>query len=211
MWEVLIEGRVLRTNAMNDLLVPSETMALCIAAEFASQQGIILPLSTPLYNLACTAIDTFVTEDLAAGMRCRTPHFCCALRVMSLPSCLAAEDLEAELRATRLAFFDTALATGHGMSSAEADKFMREGEAAALSGTVIPLHAAVAAAKEEGAAPVAAAAAAAVSGLGRNSSGAMTSMAAAGTGKLRDLMLDFLETDTVRDRVFHFQCGHGAW
>jgi hypothetical protein len=92
----------------------------------------------------------------------------------------AAEDLEAELRATRLAMFDAALATGHGLSPDESDAFMRDGEAKALAASGTP------------------ASPAAVSTPGRSGSGAMTSGAPAGTGKLRDLLLDFLETDSVR-------------
>ena len=137
-------------------------MALCIASEFAAQTRVILPISTPVYNLACTAIDTYVTEDPAA-----------------------AEDLEAELRATRLATFDTALFSSQGLSPAQADEFMSRGEAEALAMSVA----------SQAAAP------AALSGAGRSGSGAMTSGAPSGTGKLRDLMLDFLETDSLCFRV----------
>ena len=123
-----------------------------------------MPISTPVYNLACAAIDTYVTEDTAA-----------------------AEDLQAELRATRLASFDTALFSSQGLSPTEADEFMRRGEAEALAMSAVPSSTA--------------AVPAALSGAGRSVSGAMTSGAPAGTGRLRDLMLDFLETDSVCFRV----------
>lgn len=83
---VLLDGRALRTPLLNDLLVPSKSMAMAIAAEFASQGEMVLPSTTPLYSLASTAIDSFVHEDLAA-----------------------AEDLEAEARAAALASFDIIL------------------------------------------------------------------------------------------------------
>jgi ATP synthase F1 complex assembly factor 2 len=48
---------------MEDLLLPTKEFALAIAAEFASQGEMIHPASTPLYNLACTAIDQYAKED----------------------------------------------------------------------------------------------------------------------------------------------------
>ena len=82
-WRVLIDGRPLRTNTAGELLLPSEDLAWAIAAEFASQGDMIVPATTSLYNLASTAVDTYVTEDLAG-----------------------AEDYEAFLRAQRLSTFD---------------------------------------------------------------------------------------------------------
>lgn len=47
-YEVLIDGKPMKTNGMNKLQVPSESLAMAIAAEFAVQTDIILPASTPL-------------------------------------------------------------------------------------------------------------------------------------------------------------------
>ena len=107
--QVLLDGRALRTPLLNDLLVPSKSMAVAIAAEFASQGEVVLPATTPLYSLASTAIDSFVHEDLAA-----------------------AEDQEAEARAAALAAFDTMLGDGpNGLSFGATDAFIAAGQAAA--------------------------------------------------------------------------------
>ncbi|CAE7458519.1 Atpaf2 [Symbiodinium sp. KB8] len=63
-WQVLVQGRVLRTNALNDLLLPTKELALAIAMEFGAQKGTIVSATTPLYNLACTAIDSYAKDDL---------------------------------------------------------------------------------------------------------------------------------------------------
>ena len=47
-WQVLIQGRVLRTLQLNDLVLPSEGLALAIAAEFGRQGEQINPTGTPL-------------------------------------------------------------------------------------------------------------------------------------------------------------------
>lgn len=63
-FKVLIQGRELRTNGMHDLVVPTYALALAIAGEFAAQGDMIHPPSTPLYNLACMAIDCFGADGL---------------------------------------------------------------------------------------------------------------------------------------------------
>lgn len=164
-WHVLIEGRPLRTNAMNELLVPSKGLAILIAAEFAAQTDTIIPATTPIYTLCSTAIDTYVHEDLEANAH-----------------------LEAEMRAHRLSTFDRILArdivneaiaqNGKETLSSETDILAAVKEMQANE----PEH---------------------TRSLetGRNDSGAMTSGAASGTSRLRDLLLDNLETDTACFRV----------
>lgn len=45
--------------------LPTEAAALAIAAEFALQRDQIITASTPLYNLACNAIDGYLDEEIA--------------------------------------------------------------------------------------------------------------------------------------------------
>jgi chaperone required for assembly of F1-ATPase len=139
-WTVEVQGRRMRTSGMNPLLLPSADLAHAIATEFRMQRDTIQPTSTPLYNLASAAIDTYVCEDVEGN-----------------------EEVEAQARAGRLSSMG-----------------------ASLSGTA-----------QDGTTP-----SHALSSItGRNDSGAMTSSGVGGTGKLRDLVLDFLETDTVCFRV----------
>jgi chaperone required for assembly of F1-ATPase len=188
-YQVIIDGRPLRTNGMRELLLPSHGLALAIAAEFAAQGETVLPACTPLYNLACTAIDTFVHEDVAA-----------------------AEDLEATARASRLAVWDRALARsggGGGNAASPAAVMAAADSALAASTAAADAHAAASAPAGSQPAPDASAAASpsALAPLtGRHASGAMTASAgggtaASGTSKLRDLLLDYLETDTVCYRL----------
>jgi chaperone required for assembly of F1-ATPase len=143
-YQVLIDGRALRTNAAAELVLPSRILAAAIAAEFAMQRDRVLPATQPIYNLASTTIDTYASED-AAG----------------------AADYEALLRATRLAAFDRI----------SGDAVLASGRALEAN---VPSHASL------------------DSGRG---GGTMSSDSTAGTAKLRDLMLDTLETDTVCFRV----------
>ncbi len=163
-WHVLIDGRPLRTNTAGELVLPSEDLAWAIAGEFAAQGDMIVPATTALYNLASTAVDTYVTEDLAS-----------------------AEDYEAFLRAQRLSTFDLLVARqaaaggedgGGGGGASVADAIVAS--ARSLQGAT-PSHADIS--------------------TGRESSGAMSSASGNGTAKLRDLVLDCLETDSVCYRV----------
>ena len=164
-WQVLIEGRPLRSNAAAELTLPSQGLALAIAGEFASQGAMIVPATTALYNLASTAADTFASEDPAGTA-----------------------DYEAYLRATRLSTFDMLEARHEALAEAAApgSGAARDSVAAivasarALEGQV-PGHASLES--------------------GRSGSGAMTSGAGSGTSRLRDLLLDSLETDSVCYRV----------
>ena len=83
-------------NADTIATVPSRALAVAIAAEFAAQGEFVLPATTPLYNLASSAIDQFVHEDLEA-----------------------AEDIEAEMRAARLSTFDRIAASDVAQPTAE--------------------------------------------------------------------------------------------
>lgn len=76
-WQVTIQGRTLRTNGMNELLIPSRSLALAIATEFASQGRVILPTSQPLYNMTCSAIDNFATENAEEAEDVSEAPACC--------------------------------------------------------------------------------------------------------------------------------------
>lgn len=57
-WVVKLDHRVLKTPAKKDLIVPTEAMALAIAAEWEWQEGRQLrPYTMPLMKLATTTID----------------------------------------------------------------------------------------------------------------------------------------------------------
>jgi chaperone required for assembly of F1-ATPase len=56
-WGVTLDGRPLRTPARRELRVPSEPLALAIAAEWDAQDPEIRPETMPLTRLAATAID----------------------------------------------------------------------------------------------------------------------------------------------------------
>jgi chaperone required for assembly of F1-ATPase len=63
-WGVALDGRPMRTPGKNELVVPSETLAAAIAAEWDAQHDEIRPVSMPLTRLAATAIDrTAVQRD----------------------------------------------------------------------------------------------------------------------------------------------------
>jgi chaperone required for assembly of F1-ATPase len=170
-WQVLIEGRSLRTVGMHELRLPSRALAVAIAGEFAAQGEHVLPATTPLYNLASAAIDNYVLEDLAM-----------------------AEDTEAEARAYRLSTFDR-ISEDAGRDGAAAQA--AAAQAAAADGgnraaAILAAHKVV-----DSTAPQHAQ----TSETGRSESGAMGSSGVSGTLRLRDLLLDHLETDTVCYRV----------
>lgn len=155
-WIVLVQGRPVRTHGMNELIVPSKALAVAIAGEFAAQRDHVVPATMPLYNLACSAIDQFLHEDLEA-----------------------AEDLEAEMRAMRLSTFDRIASAGSqtldGPTGAEILAAAREADSTS------PSHAQSLS-------------------TGRSDAGGMGGQGS-GTSKLRDLALDYLETDTACYRV----------
>jgi chaperone required for assembly of F1-ATPase len=164
---------------MRDLLVPSRALAVAIAGEFAAQGEHVLPATTPLYNLASSAIDQFVHEDLAA-----------------------AEDIEAEMRAARLSTFDRIAAAGAESGGGGAGGGGASGSSSAGGGS------AGAAGAGNGADVLALARASEADApaharsmsTGRSEGGGMGG-AGSGTSKLRDLALDYLETDSVCFRV----------
>jgi chaperone required for assembly of F1-ATPase len=182
LWQVLIEGRALRTNGMHELLVPTRSLALAIAGEFAMQGAMVIPATTPIYNLASAAIDNYVHEDMRE-----------------------AEDMEATLRASKLSTFDRIVAhqeieerraAALRAASASASASAAGGEAAKVTDAAAILRAA---AQAEG--TQATPAHAMTMATGRSESGAMGSTGSSGTSRVRDLALDYLETDTVCYRV----------
>jgi chaperone required for assembly of F1-ATPase len=56
-WGIALDGRPMRTPGRNALVVPSETLAAAIAAEWDAQRDEIRPATMPLTRLAATAID----------------------------------------------------------------------------------------------------------------------------------------------------------
>lgn len=188
LYQVLIDGRALRTNGMKDLLVPSYALALVIAGEFASQTEYVLPATTPIYNLTCNAIDNYVTEDIHA-----------------------AEDLEAQLRAIKLSTFDRILiqqelndqnssssTSSSSSSTLPSTTTTISDEPATITRTSSSsiLHS-VQQMEQQNITP----SHAQTSITGRNESGGMSSTGQVGTARLRDLALDNLETDSVCFRV----------
>ena len=159
-WQVLIEGRPLKSNSASELILPSQGLAFAIAGEFASQGDMIVPASTLLYNLASTAVDTYVHEDT-----------------------MGSDDYEAYLRATRLSTLD--------MIAERAGSLEGAGMAHVSAADIVS-----AAKGLEGSAP-----SHATLESGRSGSGAMSSGSGSGTSRLRDIMLDCLETDSVCYRV----------
>ena len=64
-WGVALDGKPVRTPAKHELVVPSETLAAAIAAEWDAQREDIRPATMPLLRLAATAIDrTAAQRDL---------------------------------------------------------------------------------------------------------------------------------------------------
>lgn len=56
-WGIALDGRQMRTPGKNALVVPSESLAAAIAAEWGAQQGDVRPATMPLSRLAATALD----------------------------------------------------------------------------------------------------------------------------------------------------------
>lgn len=180
-WQVLIDGRALRTNGMKDLMLPSKAIAIAIAGEFAAQGDYVLPATTPIYNLASSAIDNFVTEDMRV-----------------------AEDLDADIRAHRLSTFDRIVAReqAEAQVAAQAAAARRYKGLPALDGA-----GSAGSAPSASAQAILAAAQKAESGLPSHVQALTTGRgeamggAGTGTGRLRDLALDYLETDTTCYRI----------
>lgn len=68
-WEVALDDRPLRTPGKQPLLLPTEALALAIAAEWQDQPAIIDPLSMPLTRAANSAIEKVAPQfDAVAAM-----------------------------------------------------------------------------------------------------------------------------------------------
>lgn len=61
-YHVLLDGRVLKTPAKSDLLLPNTALAEAVAAEWAAQDEQIKPESMPLMRFCATALDR-VAQD----------------------------------------------------------------------------------------------------------------------------------------------------
>lgn len=64
-WEILLDGRPVKTPARNALAVPTEALASAIAAEWQAQGETIDPRSMPLTGLANAAIDRVAPDPEA--------------------------------------------------------------------------------------------------------------------------------------------------
>ncbi len=56
-WQVLLDGRAVKTPARSPLLLPTQALAQDVAAEWQAQQGEIAPATMPFTKMANTAID----------------------------------------------------------------------------------------------------------------------------------------------------------
>jgi chaperone required for assembly of F1-ATPase len=56
-WGVALDGKPMRTPGWNPLALPTEALAVAIAAEWDAQQDEVRPAAMPLTRLAATAID----------------------------------------------------------------------------------------------------------------------------------------------------------
>lgn len=68
----MLDGKVLKTPARNELCLPTRELAACIALEWDAQHGDrgILPSSMPLMTLACTAIDQVMVNSTLTKQTC---------------------------------------------------------------------------------------------------------------------------------------------
>ena len=72
-FKVTLDGRTLKTPAMNPLILPSEALAIGIALEWDAQTNVkmgIVPASMPLMILASTAIDHLLVDPTDARKTC---------------------------------------------------------------------------------------------------------------------------------------------
>ena len=61
-WQVLLDGRAVKTQAGSPQVVPSPTLAAALADEWAAQGATVDPDSLPLRDLADLAIDVFAPD-----------------------------------------------------------------------------------------------------------------------------------------------------
>lgn len=218
-WQVLIQGRALRTNALNNLVLPTKGLALAIAAEFGLQGSKINPAGTPLYNLACQATDTYLQEELAEADRAPVlrPRLDAFLKERAA-SILRGELQDGDEGEDEHEFDDDDDATRtekRAKLSLHRERRRAEalaGESTALSpaerralGWSWPLYEAASVVATEGLAaplPALSAVLGAIPALAQPAlAGALGVLAESETIKLRELAKDFLETDTACFRV----------
>ena len=65
-WRVLLDGRAVKTQAGSAQIVPTEALAIAMAAEWAAQREVVDPDSLPLRDLADYAIDVIAPDHSAA-------------------------------------------------------------------------------------------------------------------------------------------------
>lgn len=61
-WQVLLDGRPVRTPRKAAMILPTQDMAQAVAAEWDAQQGLINPLLMPMTRSANAAIDKVATQ-----------------------------------------------------------------------------------------------------------------------------------------------------
>lgn len=61
-WQVLLDGKVLRSPAKLDFALPTQALAQAIAAEWEAQGDKIDPRSMPMMQLAATALDRIAAD-----------------------------------------------------------------------------------------------------------------------------------------------------
>jgi len=71
-WQIALDGKVLRSPAKGELVLPTEPLAAAVRAEWDAQQEHVKPHSMPLMQLASTAVDRVALNhgkvaDEAAG------------------------------------------------------------------------------------------------------------------------------------------------
>ena len=59
---ITLDGRVLKTPAKADLVLPNQALADAIAGEFEAQSAEIVPDTMPIFSLASTVIDRIMTQ-----------------------------------------------------------------------------------------------------------------------------------------------------
>jgi chaperone required for assembly of F1-ATPase len=74
-WGLALDGRPMGTPGKNALVLPTEALALAIAAEWDAQREEIRPATMPLFRLAATAIDRTVPQrDLVVSETANYAH-----------------------------------------------------------------------------------------------------------------------------------------
>jgi chaperone required for assembly of F1-ATPase len=61
-WGIALDGKAMRTPAKRELIVPTEALAVAIAAEWDAQQGEVRPHTMPLTRLGATALDRIAAQ-----------------------------------------------------------------------------------------------------------------------------------------------------